>query len=330
MDYDFKNWINDKVMEYIPSPYVKSGRQINFRCPCCGDSKKVKTKKRGSYYLDSASYYCFNCGVTLSGMKLLKFLSGTDYNDIKVQYLKQKLKNNDYSLSTDFSLSANVNLFDFKPIIRDEWKKPLSAEAREYLKGRKIFDSPYSANVTFYSIYDKKGNEFILIPWTINGVDAYFQLNDFKKLDKFNRKYIFPKNQNKLVFNIDNVDISYPYIFLFEGVYDSLFVKNGCAIGGKNLTSMQKEILEKRYPNHKLVFCLDNDIAGLTAMASNVKNNYKYLKWFDESTKEKDINDFVLSHGDSSMFSDKKFLESHIINAAMMKLFLLSKNIVCK
>ena len=50
-------------------------------------------------------------------------------------------------------------------------------------------------------------------------------------------KYIFPKDMKKLMYGIDNIDISFPYIFLFEGVFDSVFVKNGIATGTKAVTA---------------------------------------------------------------------------------------------
>lgn len=49
-------------------------------------------------------------------------------------------------------------------------------------------------------------------------------------------KYIFPKDSKKLVFGLDNIDVSWPYVICFEGVYDSLFVKNGIATGTKSLS----------------------------------------------------------------------------------------------
>lgn len=49
-------------------------------------------------------------------------------------------------------------------------------------------------------------------------------------------KYIFPKDKKKLVYGLDNIDISWPYIIVFEGVYDSVFVKNGISVGTKAIT----------------------------------------------------------------------------------------------
>ena len=58
----------------------------------CGDSKKSSTKKRGWFYKNTASFYCFNCSTALSGIKFLKLLSGSDYDEIHREYVNLFLK----------------------------------------------------------------------------------------------------------------------------------------------------------------------------------------------------------------------------------------------
>jgi DNA primase len=133
-----------------------------------------------------------------------------------------------------------------------------------------------------------------------------------------------------LIYGLDNIDLSFPYIICFEGVYDSLFIPNAIAIGGKSLTKFQHEIISKRYPNHQIVLSFDNDDAGMTAMAKQIKqhpNEFQYFKWFDDTTKEKDINDYVLKMNNVNLFSNKEVVKKHIISAVGMKLFLLQKGI---
>lgn len=86
-----------------------------------------------------------------------------------------------------------------------------------------------------FSCRGKSGIDYVLIPWKVNGVEAYWQLNDFKKAGKL--KYVFPKGQKKLVYGLDQIDPAWQRIVVFEGVYDSLFVKNGVAVGTKAITS---------------------------------------------------------------------------------------------
>lgn len=102
------------------------------------------------------------------------------------------------------------------------------------MHSRRVDEAPFLKDSLYSWNKNTCGLEYILIPWTLNGVAAYYQLNDFKKHGAL--KYIFPKDKKKLIFGLDNIDISWPYIIVFEGVYDSVFVKNGIAVGTKAIT----------------------------------------------------------------------------------------------
>ncbi len=324
---DYIAWINEKVLEYLPTDKIRTSDKYMFRCPICGDSKKNALKKRGCYYLRNASYYCFNCGVSMTGLKFLSVLSGENSDDIRAEYIRLKY-NGKCRKSVGKSQSSGV--FSFRPIVKQGWKKPLTDMAREYLEKRKVLEAPFLKD-KFYSCTAKDGGEFILIPWIINGIEAYYQINDFTHIDPMGRKYIFPKGHDKLIYGLDNIDMSWPYIIAMEGVYDSLFVPNGIAIGGKSLTDLQRKIIKKRFPGHTIVMSLDNDRPGLIASAREMKKHPEdkmfFFKWFSEDTKEKDINDFVLSKGSVNILADKKSAEACIINPLMMKIFLIKRGL---
>lgn len=329
MNIELRDWINEEILPYLPTDRDRQGDKLVFRCPICGDSKKSKTKKRGYYYLNTASYHCFNCDANMSGMKLLQVFSGDDYNEIKSRFFKMMFDGKHFNALSSVSYSPKQekkdNILEIKSALKPEWKSPLSDRAKEYLDGRLVTKAPFLRE-KFFSYFSKNGGEYILIPWRMNGIDAYFQLNDFLKIRKDGLKYIFPKNTDKMVYGLDNIDISFPYLICFEGVYDSLFVPNGLAIGGKNLTELQEKILRKRFPNHRVVFALDNDAPGLKATARTLSSsNFSstlYFRWFDRSTKEKDINDFVKSRNDVNIFQDKKYVESLILDSITMKMWL--------
>lgn len=338
MDFEsqeYRDFINEKVLEYLPAKRTVSGDDVNFRCPFCGDSKKSAIKMRGHYSLRKGVFHCFNCDASASGLKLLQVLAGTSFDEIKEEYVRLRLKNKgivytkkSFKEESASSLSALSNL---KPIIRESWKVPLSAKANEYLASRMVLDAPF-LHEKFYSWTSRDGQEYILIPWIVNSVPCFYQLNDFQKIDKFGRKYIFPSKMEKPVYGLDNIDLGWKKIILFEGVYDSLFVKNGIAIGGKTLTDYQFKMLSERYPKHELVFALDNDEAGLVATERAIENNpsrFKFFKWFGKNTKAKDINEYVLEKNDVNLFVDQKKLDRMIISSLEMKIHLSSfKNLV--
>jgi hypothetical protein len=71
-------------------------------------------------------------------------------------------------------------------------------------------------------------------------------------------KYLLKSGEKKPVFNLDNVDENFPYIFIFEGQIDCMFIKNGIAVSGIHLTDEQEDILLREFPFHNIVWVLDN------------------------------------------------------------------------
>lgn len=328
MTFEFKEFLNEKALEYLPK-YTKLGNKLNCRCPFCGDSKKSSTKKRGWWYLDTATYYCFNCGVSLSGIKFIEAMAGENYNEIKQTYLKILLKSGmNYNLSSfvDNSTKKEPSIFDTKSIIKPEWKLDLSEKAKEYLNNRMVLAAPFLKN-KLYSTVNKRNEEYILIPWTLNGCEgAYFQLNDYQKLHSI--KYIFPKNYKKLIGNFDNIDISYDKIIVFEGFYDSVFVKNGVCAGTKSITELQYSLLKERYPRHKIVISFDNDKSGFQSMKKIIEKNKDVLffKWFNANTKQKDINEYIIKKNNPNLFCNQKLLDKLIVSPIQMKLWMIDNN----
>lgn len=321
--YEYIQFLNDKILEYLPHDRVKVGDKINFRCPLCGDSHKNSSKKRGWWYKSNASFYCFNCSTGMSGIRFLQTLSGQDYKDIKREFIKLFVKSGlNSNLSAHFEVpNEEPSIFELKSSIRPEWKKPLTDEAKAYLDGRMVTKAPFLRE-DFFSTYGKNGAEYIMIPWVVNGVDAYYQLNDYLKNGSI--KYIFPKNKKKLVYGLDNIDMSWPYIIVFEGVYDSLFVKNAIAVGTKSITDYQIRLIKERYPNHQICLSFDNDKPGIDSMVKAVASgaDFKYFRWFNSNTAQKDINEYVLALDDPKAFSNSKLLERLLVTPLQMKMWL--------
>lgn len=325
--YEYLSFLREKIREHLPPTFKDVGGKYNGRCPFCGDSKKSLTKKRGwIFYNKDCSYFCFNCNISMSGIQLLKALTGNEYDDIKKEYVKLFLKSGlDNSLSSyvDEHAKEEVNVFNFKPMLKHEMKHELTENAKRYLESRKVLEAPFLKEQLFSLVQSSSKQEFILIPWKINGVDAYYQINDFMHFKSM--KYLFPKDKRKLLYGLDNVDPSYSKIFVFEGVYDSVFVKNGIASGTKSLTQYQLDIIKQRWPNHEVVISFDNDVSGFNAMAKIIENNSntRFLKWFNESTAQKDINEFVLANNNVNAFAKTEVLDSMIVDPLAMKLWMM-------
>ena len=343
IDYNDKSWINfvdEQVWMNLPASSMKTrnSSEFIFRCPICGDSKKNKLKKRGYFYTKTGTYYCFNCGVSMTGFNFLKAICTKDVFDRIIQEYKVINFNNvvhgkGKTLQSDAKqdgfeiLSPNPS---YKYLLDLGWTtSALTNEAKAYLDSRCI---PMNKRDMLKSIKDQSGREFILIQYLWDDKCIYSQLANFNKYDIKGQgavKYIFPKDENinfqpKPVFNLGNVDISFPYIICTEGVFDSLFVKNGVALGGRNLTDYQFKMLSSCYPRHKLVLAFDNDLAGMQSSLKHAEKfpNISFLDISDlmEAAHTKDLNDFVKITGRSDVFMNEKLLKERTISAFQVEM----------
>lgn len=325
MTDDYLQFINERLLDYLPTDRIKSGDSLVFRCPFCGDSHKSAIKKRGYYTPRKGIYHCFNCDVSMSGYKLLEALSGNDFFHIKEDYIKLRAKckvPDNISLNDDSVSKLKLSdLAHLESKVKPEWRNPLSDKAREYLDNRLVTKAPFLKD-PMYSMCDNQGREYILIPWRLNGVECYYQFNDFLKHNP-ERKYVFPSKLQKVVYGLDNIDMGFPYVICFEGVYDSLFVKNGVCVGGKSLTALQEKLISLRYPRHRIVLAFDNDDAGITSMRKSISktgDRFQYFRWFDKNEPSKDINDYIKRTGNIQAFSDKSVVEGMVVSSIRLKL----------
>jgi hypothetical protein len=204
--------------------------------------------------------------------------------------------------------------------IQSDWKNPLPESYIDYLNKRNVFNAPFiNPDQDFFHIVESNQ---LVIPWYNDDGDIiYYQKRNMYKNPSM--KYLFPKNMFKPIAGLDNIDISFKYIICFEGFFDSIFVKNGVCIGGKNLTNNQKKLIKDRYPYHKIVLAFDNDSAGMNAMLKEYNessSNVSFLYWFDKS-EFKDINDHIINTNDNIFDTPDKLLPM-IISGAKLKLFL--------
>ena len=342
IDWTSREWINyvdAKVWENLPESSLKSrnNSEITFRCPICGDSKKNKLKKRGYFYRKTGTFYCFNCGTNLTGYDFLKAICPKDVFDRIIQ--DYKVLNFDHIVRGRKveAIQPQGNTFEilapnpsYKYLLDAKWVvNPLSDYVKSCLDDRRI---PAGSRDMLKSMVDPNGREFILIQYIWDDNCIYHQLWNVNKYDikgQGSVKYIFPKDENinfqpKPVFNIGNVDVSHHSIYCTEGVFDSLFLKNGVALGGRSLTDYQYKMLTELYPRHKIVLAFDHDYAGMSSSIKHAEKfpNISFLDISDlmEAANTKDINDFVKATGRSDIFTNENFLKSRTISSFQVEM----------
>ncbi len=289
--------------------------RINFAAPCCGDSAKDNSKKRGNIILSGPfqmTYKCHNCGTMMSLYSFFKrynqtlSLSAIDY------FVAHRQDSSSYTtLNSDASSNYiyDNDLINQYTIPREVFKQKFNLEetnipnaAYFYLTKRKQYDFSKF-------LYQSKYKLLFLLNLTRNGNIAGVQV---AHLDK---KYKGPKYKTyklskiysdllkeekeipveidslSMIFNIFSIDYTKP-VTIVEGPMDSFLLKNCIATcgAGKNISLT----METRY-------LFDDDLTGRKHAIEKLNEGYSVFMWDKLKTelqlphREKwDINDLVI------------------------------------
>ena len=204
-------------------------------------------------------------------------------------------------------------------LLDNNWTE-LPEWVEEKVTQRKIYKSPYIKS-TWQLYYDKRTNR-IVIPWT----DEYYQLRALtKKQEKESGKYLFPPEVEKPIFGLDMIDTNFKYLFLLEGVFDAIFVKNGLAVGSLKLSNKQKEILEQ-YKDYTIVYFMDNQYKDNSSLQETLKiaKEEPWINlfiWPEKLNQFKDVNDTIIYSDDFlKLWSNEGFLTNRIFNGIKARL----------
>jgi transcription elongation factor Elf1 len=304
------SYIDVKYIQLVSPQLQKFSRKkdslYNFRCPYCGDSKKRQDKARGYIFKvkNDFVFKCHNCGVGRTFTNFLKDNCSHLYNQYILERYKEGLtgkntqtKNPDFNFKKpEFTLKKNG--IDLEKISELNITHP----ARVYLEERKIKDLDY-----FY--YCPKFKE-----WTNSQVQVFPNLKQDSpriiiplrdkegKIFGYQGRSLAPKaklryitvmlDESKIkIFGLDRIDNNNP-VYVTEGPFDSLFLKNSVAMCGSDidLTNL----------NYNFIYVFDNE-------PRNKEIVQKYIKTIDAGNKivvwpsgiaEKDINDMILAGHD--------------------------------
>lgn len=325
-DLDLNSYMADMIYELVPG-VKRHGDKLNYKCPICGDGKK-RTSHRGWYYFKTGTVFCWNagcpCNSGMSGYKFLSLLSGKSIAEIKSELIKragtftstiiedEPKENifNELNKVKKNKLSIKENLLD------DNWTENLPTIVLDLLNKRKILLAPYIKGLKFY--YNKKSKRLV-IPWS----DTYWQERAlFKYQEEQEGKYLFPFDENtkKPIFGLNYADLSGQNLFLLEGVFDSIFVKGGLAVGSLKLSNYQNELLDPYKKNHNIIFFMDNQWIDKSSHIETLKilkeqPFQKVFIWPKELAKFKDVNESIIySDKFINLWTNEKFLNSRIFS----------------
>ena len=296
--------------------FKRVGKNFNFRCPICFDSKIKKSKKRGWILTDRETpvFFCHNCSASMSFSDFLKQIDHSLYNEYIFNILKDKGKTSAYSDSfIPLPVQPKTPPPDyakrFLEVCTPVTSLPLGHEGIKYLVQRNIPKDKYDlmyyvddsrdlSNIsTKYKVFDKDPRLVFPI-WAHNclvGVTCRSILPNPEK------RYLMYRYSDKLplVFNLFDingkvsVDKTKP-VYVTEGIFDSLFLENGIAVSGAGL----KKVLTFM-KDFDLVFIPDREPRNkeIVKVYKGIIATGKKIVVFPNNVKGKDLNEMVLSHG---------------------------------
>lgn len=304
-----QDYIIQNIYSYCKRPTYKKYQGVyNAECCVCNEGNSSGSKRRLFYFPAEHYFYCFNCSRSWNEINWLQEVSGKQYFEI----LKEsKQFNGSTNLVDMLSSQVEVKVPIKVPSIPEDSVDICDDQQCDYYKGtsqyrvletalnycntRKLFTAVNRPKSFYISFNDYVHKNRLIIPFysesgKIESYQSRVLIGDEypKYLTKFGDKCLYGEN---------NIDSSIPYIFVFEGPIDAMFVKNGVAIGGSTLTEKQETFLNKCF-GQEIIFVYDNDKNNKEMdkkIQTLIKQNKKLFMWPKELQKFKDINEICCS-----------------------------------
>jgi len=297
-----ETYVLNKFYGYAIDPvFRKHDGTYNAGCPVCREGKSLGKKKRLFFYPKTSTFHCFNCSRTWSAYSWIKKVSNISHDEMvseissnncsvevgnKVDFSKGKRK-----AASDLPYDS-INLFDQTQQFYYKDNK-FFKKAFQYIKDRKLDQAVNKSPNLFISLTDFFHKNRICIPFY--GRNKKILFYQTRSVDNTEPRYLGKEGFDKTIFGIERIDVNLPYIFIFEGPIDAMFVKNGISTAGLTMSELQKnQLLE--FPFHEKIWVLDNpkfDEAAKNKIKQLVENNQKVFKWPD-GMSYKDINEVAI------------------------------------
>lgn len=298
--------------------WISRNRIGNFRCPYCGDSKKNPLKARGYLYIKKDRFYynCKNCGVGRTFYNFIKDQFPERLNELRLDVFRDKMSSNKVEIVYTKEPERKAPEIN-KELPRETFKTlnnlPDDHIAVQYVKSRKI---PMKWND--YLGYVPNFKDFVINSCGITCKDKIESLQKIptdqrliipfydeegelfgfqgRSLSKYGIRYITIKidEEKPKLFGRDLFMPDLP-AFLTEGPIDSMFMPNGLAICGGDIT---REVLSFVKPEF-LYVALDNEPRSkdtVKRMEKAISLGYNVCFW-NIDTRYKDINSMILDGG---------------------------------
>lgn len=310
-----QEYIVQKFYQYAGYPkYKKSSNTYEAGCPICREGNSWLKKRRCYYIVENNNIYCHNCGWSGRPLKWIQEVSNQTYDEIIKEVKTYDILPTD--ITTDkveadpvkvvYKLPLDcINLFDIHQV---EYHKDnvIVQKAIEVIKNRKLDTAINHPKSLWLSLTDKVHKNRLIIPFYDEKDEIVFYQSRTIIVQSTIKlpKYLSKINGEKSLFNLNNIDTSFEYIFIFEGPIDAFFVKNGTAVAGiqensDNTFSTLQQLQINNFKLSKIIWVLDSqwlDNASKLKTQRLINKGETVFIWPEKIGKlYKDFNDACIS-----------------------------------
>jgi hypothetical protein len=314
-----ESYILNKFYAHAIEPsFRKHDGTYNAACPVCKEGRSLGKKKRLFFYPKTNTFHCFNCSKTWSAYAWI-----TNVCNITKDELDQEISTNTFS--TDVSKRNNIEIIRHREVpnlphdsinLFDEVQKNYYAKngafykASEYIKRRRLHTAINKSPNLFISLTDFTHKNRICIPFYDRSNKTVFYQT--RCIDNTHPRYLGKLGADKTVFGIDRVTNDIPYIFLFEGPIDAMFVRNGVSLAGLTISERQASQLAE-FPFHKKIWVMDNPKFDETAnkKTKELVSQGEHIFLWDSDMPYKDFNDMCVDKAIDEV--DYKIISSNFV-----------------
>lgn len=285
----------------------------NFSCPFCGDSQKNKIKARGYVYAkgNDLFYKCYNCSIGTNVHNLIKQVDPSLHSEYVLERYKGG-ESNTFVCKAESTIVIRSPRFGKvekqKSFEHAEWisKLPSGHFCLNYIENR-LIPKGYYDQLLFTSNYKEFCDALIpdhgknlaedarlIIPFYDEDNQLIAVSGRALETSDYTLRYVTLRtnqSESKLIYGLDRIDLS-KKVYIVEGQFDSLFLKNSVASCDSNLEQTAKNIHAK---NKILVF--DNESRNkeiVKLMEKAIKSDHNVVIWPD-NIEGKDINEMILN-----------------------------------
>lgn len=299
---------------YYPK-FNKYNNTYQCGCPICREGHSLGKKRRCYYIPERDNIFCHNCGWSSKPAKWIcevsKISSSELYDDIKEyvpdvsEVTEEKIKKvTTRSLPEDcISLYSQTQLDYYA-------SNSVLHVCLGLLKSRKLDTAINRPTNLYLSLKDKVHKNRLIIPFfNENGDIEFYQSRSLYPKDKKPR-YISKINSEKTLFNINKVDTSKEYVYIFEGPLNAFFVQNSVAVAGITeghhiFTARQQDQHDNVLKFQTKIWVLDSqwiDNASLKKSRVLLEQGEKVFIWPEAIGKKfKDFNDIAIAGNKSEI-----------------------------